>query len=1315
MIRACLVVHRLSALRASESEASGPFPTWSFLSACAAPDFQWTVLHTQHAKREEQLDLQAACTQAGAVYAHIEDHPLPVEAPVHPAVEALRIGWQLVYALGNLAPDLIVFGGDPSHAAEPIAARHAALPRFGCAIVVAIEALRKRRRLENDVFPELGREDLATDFLERKTLADADGVIFLDPKDSEWTGSQGWALSSVAGPMNGDLKALLRSALEAARADLVRAPKFPTVALCIPHFEQPAQLMAALEDLVAQTRMPDELIVVDDGSCSTEAVATFDETARRFAREGWQFLRQQNAGPAAARNWAARVAQSETLLFCDADNRYCPDMVETLARAYARTGAMAVTCAFHALRQGVDPSLDPGYFFVPLGSCMEAAMFENTIADTNTLVNRQAFLDVGGFPSGGIVEDWRCYLKMLDRGHRFEVVPKALFAYTVAKSGRNRQRGEFQPALDAITPYLEGAHPIWKRLWPYAAGAIRHPRLTQLEGVLADLRVRSEQTVEEVRREARHFWAEAVLAEAQCNEVRKRERHALGLLEGKTSTERARIQTLEAELQRLQQELEKNTAILRQREDKLKRLQSSASWSLTAPLRAARRLVVDPFASDLGAHPGHAGTASQAPSASATTKSASETPTEPTCYHYFIEAPHHWRIRDEPFAVRGWCFYEDVDRTMGIRARVGDRVFEGVHGLGRHDIAAIMPQWQQAANSGFRIEVLLHGNDRRLDIELLDGNGRWRRFVDIDLTAEPTEPPKGSYDHWVAKFDTLTESHLAAFKARADLLASGPLISVLLPVFNTDPRWLERALASVRAQAYPRWELCIADDASTEPRIRPILEAAAALDLRIRLCLRERNGHICEATNSALELATGELCVLFDHDDELRPHSLLMVAEEFAAHPDAELVYSDEDKIDELGRRFDPHFKPDWNPDLLSSQNYVCHLAAFRTATLRALGGMRPGFEGSQDWDLFLRLSERVSADSIRHIPRILYHWRAVPGSTAVGADQKDYAARAAERALTEHYARTGVRATLEQTAGGHWRARLALPLTRPLVSILIASHNAADLVRLCIASLVARTDYAPFEIVLVDNRSDAPDALALFDELERNGIVRLLRYPHPFNYSAINNFAAREARGEILCLLNNDIEIRDGGWLTEMVSHAVRPEIGAVGTRLLFPDLTVQHAGVIVGLGGVAGHGFKRFHRNEPGHQFRPHLVHNLSAVTAACLVIRRKVYEEVGGLDEVALPVAFNDVDFCLRVQARGYRNLYTPFAEIIHHESATRGSDNTPEKVERFRREIEAIKTRWGDSLLTDPAYNPNLSLDSEDFAFAYPPRLPDLARS
>jgi GT2 family glycosyltransferase len=568
-------------------------------------------------------------------------------------------------------------------------------------------------------------------------------------------------------------------------------------------------------------------------------------------------------------------------------------------------------------------------------------------------------------------------------------------------------------------------------------------------------------------------------------------------------------------------------------------------------------------------------------------------------------------------------------------------------------------------------------------------------------------PQTGTYDSWVRMYDTITPDAVQAMRERASALRDAPLVSVLLPVYQTPERWLRRCIESVLAQAYPRWELCIADDASPSQRVRDILREYARLDPRIRVEFRASNGHISEASNTALAMARGTLVALLDHDDELRPHSLLEMVEAFARHPETRLAYSDEDKVDERGRRFDPYFKPDWNPDLLLAQNYLCHLTVIDTALAREAGGFRDGFEGSQDHDLFLRCCERLDDAQVRHVPKVLYHWRAVPGSTALRRDAKDYAAAAGARAVNEHLERIGASASVEQLPHGHYRVRWPLPVPAPRVSIVIPTRDKASLLRTCVESLLGANRYPSLEVLVVDNQSSEPDALELLEQLAADERVRVLRYDAPFNFSRMNNMAVAEATGDVVVLVNNDIEVLSGDSINEVVSHAIRPGIGAVGAMLRYPDGSIQHAGVVLGVGGIANHPFQHQPRGYPGHGARAMVAHNFSAVTAAFLAIRRDTYLEAGGLDE-RLAVAFNDVDFCLRVRALGYRNLWTPFVDIIHHESASRGREDTPEKQARFQQEVEFMRERWAGILHADPNYNPNLTLETVNFELAFPPR-------
>ncbi|MBX7143041.1 MAG: glycosyltransferase family 2 protein [Oligoflexia bacterium] len=567
------------------------------------------------------------------------------------------------------------------------------------------------------------------------------------------------------------------------------------------------------------------------------------------------------------------------------------------------------------------------------------------------------------------------------------------------------------------------------------------------------------------------------------------------------------------------------------------------------------------------------------------------------------------------------------------------------------------------------------------------------------------------YQEWVQKYDTLTDADRQAIRVQCDSFVSKPLISVVMPVFNTPGQWLEKAIASVERQLYPNWELCIADDASSDPQVRQILSAAQQRNPRIRVVYREKNGHISEASNSALQIAKGEFVALLDHDDELSEHALYMVVQLLNEHPETDMIYSDEDKMNVLGQRLNPYFKCDWNPDLFLQQNYICHLGVYRRTLLRQLGGFRAGFEGAQDWDLAWRVAERCGEDRIRHIPHVLYHWRLIEGSTAASASFKPYALEAQRRCVSEHLQRIGVQGAhvsiLESIA--HLRVEFPLPEVAPLVSIIIPTRDQLLYLRRCVESISAKSDYKNFEIIIVDNGSKEQATLEYLDELQKAGRARVLRDERPFNYSRLNNLAARQARGEVLAFLNNDLEVITPGWLREMLALLLRPGIGAVGARLLYPSELLQHAGVIMGINGVAGHNHKGIERYNPGYWNRAILTQNLSGVTAACMLIRREAFETVGGFDEGTLAVAFNDVDLCLKLRSRGYKITYTPYAELYHYESVSRGYETTPEKFVRFEGEVETMKQRWGAVLDKDPYYSPNLTLLNEDFGMAFPPRV------
>ncbi|MEA3444455.1 MAG: glycosyltransferase family 2 protein, partial [Bacteroidota bacterium] len=535
---------------------------------------------------------------------------------------------------------------------------------------------------------------------------------------------------------------------------------------------------------------------------------------------------------------------------------------------------------------------------------------------------------------------------------------------------------------------------------------------------------------------------------------------------------------------------------------------------------------------------------------------------------------------------------------------------------------------------------------------------------------------------------------------------------VIMPTYNPNTVWLKEAIESVRYQIYPNWELCIADDASTDAPTIAILKDFQNADSRIKVVFRKKNGHISQASNDAIELATGEWIALLDHDDLLPADALFWVASTINKNPEAQLIYSDEDKIDGNNKRQDPYFKCDWNYDLFLSQNMISHLGVYKTEIVRKIGGFRQGFEGSQDYDLALRFIEKISHEQIIHIPRVLYHWRIHKDSTALGADKKPYALISAKRAIGEHLTRKDSSASVEILENQMYRVKYDLPAQAPLVSIIILSKNNKYMLQRCIESITQKTNYKNYEILIVDNNSDDDQTLFYFETLKQKSNVIVLRDTRDFNFSALNNKAAGSATGEYICFLNNDIEVISPNWLSEMISIAIQPGVGAVGAKLWYPNDTLQHGGIILGIGGIGSHAHKLLAKGQDGYFNRAALIQEFSAVTGACMLISKTVFNKVGGFNETDLSVAYNDVDLCLRIGDLGYRIVWTPFAELYHYESATRGEDIHPEKRKRFLKESDYMEKTWGDMLKNDPAYSPNLSLFAEDFSLAWPPRLENI---
>ncbi len=678
---------------------------------------------------------------------------------------------------------------------------------------------------------------------------------------------------------------------------------------------------------------------------------------------------------------------------------------------------------------------------------------------------------------------------------------------------------------------------------------------------------------------------------------------------------------------------------------------------------------------------------------------------------FWLDRPLVWPKKASQLKVTGWCFAISGDEITEVRARVRKNFFPARFGTPRPDIGLEYDNRPGALRSGFSLQAIIPPGRSEFIMEARSGNGPWETFfiypVRGAIFREPSDGDAGDYARWIRCYDQLQRDDLKRICEQIAKFHYSPLVSVLLPVYNSNLKWLRRAILSVQKQLYPHWELCIVDDASTDRKIWPFLQRCARQDRRIKLMRRTENGHISAASNDALRLATGDFVALLDHDDELAPTAFYFVALALNKNRDLQLLYSDEDKLEEHNRRSEPYFKSDWNPELFLAQNFVSHLSVYRTDLIHRIGGFRVGFEGSQDYDLALRCIEQIRPEEIEHLPWVLYHWRAGDQSTASNPTAKPYAQEAAQRAVQEHLKRTGIEGTVVPSHGVYLQTKYSLPNERPMVSIIIPTRDQASSLKKCVHSIFEKTDYPAYQLIVLDNQSYDSEALEFLAELKKRDGVRVERIDDAFNYSRLNNRGVELSRGSFVALLNNDVEVLHADWLTEMVSRAMQPKVAMVGARLWYPNGTIQHGGVILGAGGIAGHAHAGLRRGEPGYFARAHLAQDVSAVTTACALVKREVYLQVGGFDE-NLAVTFNDVDFCLRLREAGYRILWTPYAELIHHESASRGFDNSAPKQVRFLAEVDYMKSKWGDKLQRDPFYNPNLSLDEDLFTLAFPPR-------
>ena len=563
---------------------------------------------------------------------------------------------------------------------------------------------------------------------------------------------------------------------------------------------------------------------------------------------------------------------------------------------------------------------------------------------------------------------------------------------------------------------------------------------------------------------------------------------------------------------------------------------------------------------------------------------------------------------------------------------------------------------------------------------------------------ERFEPEEVPYGPWYRAYIPTEETLETQRKQKFDY---SPLISIAVPAYQTPVEFLRQMIESLIVQTYSNWELCIVNASPDNEEMQKVLAEYSAGDSRVRFCNLKENLGIAENTNRAFAMAKGEFVGLLDHDDLLAPNALYEIVKILQDHPQADALYTDEDKVTtELDEHFQPHLKSDFNLDLLRSNNYICHFFVVRKSIVEKAGGFRKEFDGAQDYDFIFRCTE--NAGEVLHVPEILYHWRTHKASTADNPASKMYAFEAGKRAIEAHLERTGTKGEVSHTQDlGFYRVKYPVQ-GKPLVSVIIPNKDEKETLQTCLEMLEKNTGYQNFEIIIVENNSTTDEIFRYYKELSRNRKIHLLRWGKEFNYSAINNFAVAHAKGEYLLFLNNDVKSINPDWLEEMLGVCQRPEVGGVGAKLIYPDNTIQHAGCVIGMGGIAGHMFVDMPADRTGYLHKASLLQDMSAVTAACLLMKKEVFEQAGGFTE-ELAVAFNDVDLCLKVRKNGYLIVYDPYAKLYHMESKTRGAEDSKEKVRRFQTEIEYMRCHWIDILKNgDPCYNKNLSLTKWNYS-------------
>lgn len=1047
----------------------------------------------------------------------------------------------------------------------------------------------------------------------------------------------------------------------------------PLLSVVIPCYNQSAYLEEAVQSVEALPVELYELILVNDGSTDPQAL----ETLARMEQKGYRVIHQSNQGLPVARNTGMAAARAPYILPLDDDNRIHPDLAirsVALLEANPDIGVVYSDCYLFGDRDEIRRT---GAF------SLERLLVGNYI-DACAVFRKSVWEQVGGYDvylAHKGYEDWEFWLNTAAHNWKFQYIAEPLFYYRVrphsmlsALTDPERRREVVRyiaakhSALYAahIAEAFGGLHAVvahWEASFERQSAELREKAGQELQ-VHKDILDKA--LKEELQKLHAHYEVER----------KKVEDHFLQAREKMEADQKVHIQNLERAAEEQRKALE---AHFREETQKLHEEQHQREVELHDRMMAERRLALAALEQKIEAL-------------------QQDQQIQKTYIQHLTTLVQQYEDRIKGMeGTRTWKLRRQYYKFRSIFKTSGRKRRWRIPGLG-----FIKKLFFFTFGKGKIIT-------RRLFKKIFRALYIWLeefpvRIIPVHEMNMSMQMGGGDiYHQWMAR-NFPREAEFRQYKKEADQFAVKPLVSIILPVYNPPVQFFRQTLNSVIGQIYENWELCIADDASTDKEVKAIIEEYAKKDFRIKVVYRDENGHISRASNSALELATGEFSLLLDHDDLLTQDCIYHVVKLLNAEPETDLVYSDEDKIDENGQHTMPHFKPKWCPDNFLSRNYFGHVVVCRTSLLREIGGFRVGFEGSQDYDMLLRFTEKTQR--IAHIPRVLYHWRIHSASAARSEDAKPYAYHAAQKALTESLMRRGEEAAVGFLAGFRGYS-IRYKLQRPgKVSIIIPTKDNADVVQTCIDSIYARSTWKDFEVIVISNNSTEKKLFELLTGYVKKYPGRFSWYEHniPFNFSALMNFGNTKASGDYLLLLNNDTEVITPDWMEAMMEQAQRSSVGAVGVKLLYPNDTIQHAGVIIGLGGIAGHTFVAMHKDEAGYFNYIQSINNYSAVTAACLMVDRRKYDAVKGFDET-FEVEYNDVDFCLRLVTSGYHNVYLPHVELYHYESLTRGHPHmSKESYERHIRELNLFKDRWQEFIDDDPCYSPNLGRGVHDFGIA-----------